>query len=309
MSYMPKLSQLKALDAIIKCGSIHAAARMLNQTQPSITRSLKELENRLGAPLVTRGVNGIVLTEFGRLFEPRMRLILNELRRAVDEISQVTQSTNGAVSFGCSLLPSCSILPEVIRKFHEITNKEARITMIEGQLPSLLPLLSLGQLDFFIGVTTPSVYLNEYVVEDLITTEFCVIARHDHPAANSKSLKELRNEKWYLPMSEAGYYIDLEGEMFPDGRENNMSIIFSDSLAIGEHLILDSDYLFIGPAIMLAQAHNKKAFCKIPIEEKLPDGTFSLIYSKKTALTPAAKQLTDEIRYQCNLFETLAKSE
>jgi DNA-binding transcriptional LysR family regulator len=280
---------------------MHAAARMLNQTQPAVTRSLRELEHTLGTPLLVRGANGVVLTEMGKLFEPRMRLILAELRRAVDEINQVTQSTHGSVSFGCSLLPSCSILPTVIERFHEVLNKEARITMTEGQLSDLLPSLRLGRLDFFIGVTPPDLYLNEFIVEPLLTTAFCVIARKGHPLANSSSLHELRDAKWYLPMSEAGYYANLESQLFPEGRDSNISILFSDSLAIGEHLIINFDYLFIGPEMMFTQPHNEKAFCKVPVKEKLPDGTFSLIYSKKTAMTPVAKQLADEIRYQCKV--------
>lgn len=301
MPYMPKLNQLEVFNAIVTCGSMHAAARMLNQTQPAVTRSLKELEQRLGTPLIVRGVNGIVLTEMGKLFEPRMRLILSELRRAVDEIGQVTQATYGTVSFGCSLLPSCSILPTVIKRFHEVLNRNAKIIMTEGQLSDLLPSLRLGRLDFFIGVLTPELYLNEFIVEPLLQAEFCVIARKGHPLANCSSLSDLRDAKWYLPMSEAGYYTDLETQLFPEGRNSGISILFSDSITIGEHLIIDSDYLFIGPEMMLIQPHNEKVFCKVPVKEKLPDGTFSLIYSKKTAMTPVAKLLADEIRHQCKI--------
>lgn len=303
MTYMPKLNQLRVFDAIIKCGSMKAAAKLLNQTQPAVTRSLRELEQVLGAPLITRGVNGIALTEMGKLFEPRMKLILSELKRAVDEIGQVTQSTRGVVSFGCSLLPSCSILPSVIKRFHEVMNRDAQITMTEGQLADLLPSLRLGRLDFFIGVMPPDINLNEFFVEPLLTTEFCVIARKGHPLADSTSLSRLSSSKWYLPMSEAGYYANLELQLFPEERSGNISILFSDSLSIGEHLILDSDYLFIGPTMMLEQPHNKEVFCKIPVKEKLPNGTFSLIYRKNTALTPVAKQLADEIRYQCSIIK------
>ena len=301
MMYMPKLSQLKVFDAIIKCDSMNAAAKMLNQTQPAVTRSLRELEQILGAPLIARGAHGIMLTEMGKLFEPRMKLILSELKRAVNEIGQVTQSTRNVVSFGCSLLPSCSILPRVIERFHEVMNKDAQITMTEGQLSDLLPSLRLGRLDFFIGVMPPDVSLNEFIVEPLMKTEFCVIARQGHPLANSTSLLKLSDAKWYLPMSEAGYYSNLEEKIFPKGRTTSLSILFSDSLTIGEQLIIGSDYLFIGPKNMLEQEHNKKVFCKIPVKEKLPEATFSLITNKNTVLTPAAKQLADEIRYQCSI--------
>jgi DNA-binding transcriptional LysR family regulator len=51
--------------AIAETGSLSAAARRLNMTQPTVTRRLATLESALGEPLFSRGVAGATPTRFG----------------------------------------------------------------------------------------------------------------------------------------------------------------------------------------------------------------------------------------------------
>lgn len=117
MKALPKLNQLRNLRAIIQYGNISAAAQVLHQTQSTLTRSIQELEKTLGVTLLDRGMNGTVLTKAGMMFEPRMNLILNELERAVDELRQIEQLSDGKIAFGCSHFPATSIVPDVIKNF------------------------------------------------------------------------------------------------------------------------------------------------------------------------------------------------
>ena len=55
-----KLSQLRAVVAVAEHGSLRAAARSLGTAQPTLTRSLLELERELGAPLFERRSRGMV---------------------------------------------------------------------------------------------------------------------------------------------------------------------------------------------------------------------------------------------------------
>ena len=49
--------------AVIREGTISAAAQSLHVAQPSLSRQMKELEEDLGAPLFVRGNRRIALTE------------------------------------------------------------------------------------------------------------------------------------------------------------------------------------------------------------------------------------------------------
>ena len=53
-----ELRDLRALVSIAEAGSLSAAARLLNLTQPALTASLQRLEDELGVSLVTRHSRG-----------------------------------------------------------------------------------------------------------------------------------------------------------------------------------------------------------------------------------------------------------
>src|SRR6188508_1885518 len=84
-----KLHQIRDLLAVAEKGSLRAAARQLGLAQPSISRSIRELERELGAPLLERQARGTVLTPTGKLFASRAGAAASELRRAREEIAQL----------------------------------------------------------------------------------------------------------------------------------------------------------------------------------------------------------------------------
>ena len=301
MKELPKINQLKDFQAIIRYGSINTASQALFKTHPALTRSIQELERILGVALLSRGPNGMTLTEMGRIFEPRADAMINDMERAVDELHQLSRQSQGNVVFGCSHLPAFSILPSLINKFQE-ENPTAKITIIEGQLCELMTSLRLGRLDFFIGIASPEMSLNEFIVTSSVNTEFCIIARKDHPLSNSRSLSELQGAKWFFPSARTGYYKNLEQFIFPKGRTEKDIVIFGDSMSIGEQLIISEDYLFIAPKAILGISYIKELISTIPIKETLPDASYILLYKSEKVVTPLAKQLIDKINEACFTF-------
>ena len=62
------LRQLEAFRATIRCGSVTAAAREMNLSQPSVSRLLAGLEESAGFPLFARAGRGLEPTEEGLTF-------------------------------------------------------------------------------------------------------------------------------------------------------------------------------------------------------------------------------------------------
>ena len=63
--------------AVVREGTISAAAQALHIAQPSLSRQMKELEDELGAPLFVRGNRKITLTEEGMVLRKRAEEILS----------------------------------------------------------------------------------------------------------------------------------------------------------------------------------------------------------------------------------------
>lgn len=70
--------------AVAQAGSLSAAARRLRVSQPTVGRRLADLERRLGAKLVVRGVDGYSLTEAGA----RIRGLVEQMEREAASIER-----------------------------------------------------------------------------------------------------------------------------------------------------------------------------------------------------------------------------
>ncbi len=302
MKHLPKLNQLLAFQAIVQHGSIRAAAKALQQTQPALTRSMKELEHTMGASLLIRGSFGVTLTDAGRALASRSSLILEELEKVSEEIHVIQQLSQGSVAFGISPILAISILPQVIGEFSH-KRPEAQIIIEDAQLPVHIPRLREGKLDFVIGVKSEDVSLSEFIVEPLFTTSFGVIARKDHPCAKSTSFNELVNAKWWLTDAHIGFFKQIEQQV-PYFKHNKPSIaVRSDSLVCGLPLLMHSDYLGILSTIRVKLSEYEDKLCILPIKEKLPSAHFVLIYPRKIPLTQTAQKMIDIIRWHCARYE------
>lgn len=65
MTAFEDLGLLRAFTCIVECGSISAASRRLKTSQPTLSRHLKELEERCGTALLRRDTHRMSLTETG----------------------------------------------------------------------------------------------------------------------------------------------------------------------------------------------------------------------------------------------------
>lgn len=82
---MIELQQLVHFIAIAKCGTLSGAAEELNISQPSLSRSMKILENELGCLLFDRTKNKIILNEAGKL-------ALSYAKHVIDDVNTMEQA-------------------------------------------------------------------------------------------------------------------------------------------------------------------------------------------------------------------------
>ena len=81
---------LKAFHSLARTGRVGKSAEALRRAPSAVSRSLRELETGLGAPLFERRPHGMRLTEFGRLLLARVDKAfaeMDEARRRLDALS------------------------------------------------------------------------------------------------------------------------------------------------------------------------------------------------------------------------------
>ncbi len=158
------IKQLKYFQAIAEEGHITGAAKRLFMTQPSLSQQLKLLENELGLTLVERYNRGIRLTEAGRLLQERAGQILELLQTTAVELKEVHEGYKGILSIGTIASAGVTLLPGLIRTFHQNYPK-VKFQLWEGDTYRVLDLLNNGVIE--VGIARSVFRLEDYNWIDL----------------------------------------------------------------------------------------------------------------------------------------------
>src|SRR5215204_3497589 len=111
---MLDVTRLRVIDAVARHGSVTAAARELNYSQPSVTHHLGRLEAETGAQLVQRVGRGIRVTPAGRLLADRAAEILGRIDAAGAELSAHVGLTAGRVRLAGFSSAIGSLVPQAV---------------------------------------------------------------------------------------------------------------------------------------------------------------------------------------------------
>jgi DNA-binding transcriptional LysR family regulator len=102
---------------VARLGSIRQAAKALNVAPSSISRTVKQLEEDLGAPLFERVQQRLKLTSAGELLFYHVRQSAAEMNRALTEIGDLQGLRRGTVTVAVIESAARGFLPEVLAGF------------------------------------------------------------------------------------------------------------------------------------------------------------------------------------------------
>jgi DNA-binding transcriptional LysR family regulator len=79
---MDRLAAMEAFVRVIEAGSFSGAAKQLRLGQPAVSKTIAQLEDRLGVRLLLRSTHGLTPTEAGRNFYERAKRSIGEAEEA-----------------------------------------------------------------------------------------------------------------------------------------------------------------------------------------------------------------------------------
>lgn len=119
MDDAPKLidwTLAQALVAVAETGSLSAAARRLGQSQPTLGRHIKALEDRLGMELFTRAPRGLRPTAEALELLPHATAMAEAAARLSLAAQGRSGELAGTVRITASVVVSCYLLPPVLAR-------------------------------------------------------------------------------------------------------------------------------------------------------------------------------------------------
>ncbi len=181
-----ELRHLRYFVAIAEAGSLTVAAgRKLHTSQPSLSRQIRDLEEEVGAQLLTRRARGIELTPAGQTFLDHARLVLSQVDAAGEAARRVAHPSKPCFTMGFLTGHELTWMPEALRILRdELPNINV---MISSQYsPPLADAISKGNVDA--GFLRRERGVPELAFRLLVKEPIVVVLPSDHPLAGRKAI-------------------------------------------------------------------------------------------------------------------------
>ena len=291
-----KLNHLRDVVAVAEHGSLRAAARHLGMAQPAITRSIREVEQELGATLFERHAKGVRLTEIGEAFVRRASTVQFELRRAREEVEQLKGRTTGEVSVALSTASSLSLMPSAMVAFRK-RYPDIVLKISESFFQAIEPELLSGSVDFYVGPVDVSAASLQFDVEKLFDNRRVVLARKGHPLAGTRSLRDLADAEWIRPVLSGGSKdVDFDLLFEEQGYPKPKVALHARSAMVTLLAILNSDMLTVLPQQWQDLPLIADVTQRLLLDEPLAGAPICIVRRRDMPLTPLAEIFCDLMR-------------
>lgn len=180
------LNLLKIFYIVYRCGSFSKTAEELGITQPSVSYSIRQLENKLGVKLFERTGYSATLTSEAEVLLPYVEQALNSINMGIDNLNDFIHLNNGKITIGVPAHIGVFLLSDIIKEFNKIHPK-IKIKIVSKPTRELFRLLNTNELDVIIDSSPLDDNIYNFNIQK-ITRESCALACN-------KKMKKLLNKK------------------------------------------------------------------------------------------------------------------
>ncbi len=273
-------------DAVRRHGSIREAARKLGVAASAINRQLIQFETDLGMPLFERFASGMKLTAAGEVFARHALTVLQDARRAADELDALRGLRRGELSIvtveslGAAVLPN--LLAAMATRYPgvKLTVKSAG----SNQIPTIV---ASGTAD--VGLAFSLGHHPE--LQQLGTGRFRLgaVMRPQHPLARAKhvTLSECAVHPVILPTEELSIFTVLLPHLTRFA--GRMQVIAEvGSLELMKNLTLKLSAISFQTQLGLEAELKARRLMHVPLQSSGPVTTDLGIYVRRGRTFPAA---------------------
>ncbi len=155
---------------VYKEQSFVKAAKKLSVSQPSLSSSIKRIEQKIGSPIFDRSNSPITLTEVGKKYIEYALSIQQKELAFESYVSDLDNLNAGTIRIGGSSFFSSFVLPEMIANFNK-TYPKVKFIIYEDNSKNLMTKLSAGEIDLVIDnlvIDDENIVTVPYVKENLL---------------------------------------------------------------------------------------------------------------------------------------------
>jgi DNA-binding transcriptional LysR family regulator len=292
-----KLSQLRNFIAVVEAGAVRQGSRNLNLSQSSVTKSIQQLEDELGAKMLQRGARGVTPTAAGRALLAHAKVIEAELRHARNDVQTVQGAQVGEIRVSASPTVAMGLLPRAVIAFQRVRPRVS-FRIWEGVYPDILPAVRTGDLDFAICLVPTRPRDETLNFMTLVKDHLVPAVRADHPLIGAHKLKlaDLLDLDWIIyRRSHTG--LDVFEQTFTSNHlALPKSTIECTSFACALALVENGDYVTLVPSQIFFGGRTLPSIAPLQLDSPMQPWQVAVISRAKHELSAVCLAFLVEIQ-------------
>lgn len=183
-----ELRHLRYFVAVAETENVSRAALHLHISQPAVSRQVRDLEDEIGLPLLTRLGKSVRLTDAGRVFLNEARAILSGTNEAVVKTRIVGGKRETELQVGDFPLAAARIMPRLLRNYQKAM-PNVQVKLHDWPVEKEIAAVRDGRLQ--LAIIIPPLTGNmrrELRFQELITSRACLAVSCNHPFAQRKAV-------------------------------------------------------------------------------------------------------------------------
>lgn len=293
---MLEYRQLKHFLAIIRSGNFRKAANELHITPPALTKSIHQLEDRLGVELFDREYGSAKPTVFGRVLEEHARSLVASAEDIENHIAQIANLENGRLSVGGGIIASETKLRRAVINTSKNFPK-LKFDIVVDNWSILEKKLVNGDIELYVGRLSNISEFDDIEIIELSHDPLFLICGADHPLLkiDQVTVDDIIQYPFissFIPEYAQQKILECLGE----GYSAQVPHMSCNSFSFARSTIRESHYISIGTTGFFHDDLTSGGIVRVPINLEFGVTEPRIAYMRSRLLSPAAKQLIKELK-------------
>src|SRR5690625_4941935 len=192
-----KLRELQHFIAIVEHGNFSKAAANIYVSQPTLSKSIKKLEEKLHVHLFRRSTRTLELTDAGHIVYQQALKILGETEELSVLLDNLTHVPSGEIKMGIPPVIGTLFFPKIASTFGKLYPKVS-LKLVEHGAKRIELLVDEGKVD--VGLIVLPTTDRHFHITPFIEEEFFLFTPLHHHLANEKIIRtsQLQDEKFIV---------------------------------------------------------------------------------------------------------------
>ncbi|MFC3070593.1 LysR family transcriptional regulator [Phenylobacterium soli] len=260
-----ELRHLEQVLAICRAGGFSGAARALQVSQPTLSKSIARLEAKLSVKLFDRSGGAAKPTAYGRFIAERAESLLNSVAVLTRDLEHLVQGEAGRLRIGVGPVPRLVLLPQIVRCMAE-RFPHLNLETEQEMAAALLRGVEEGRYDVVFLTFEAAEPYGDLIRVKVAESEHIAVARPGHPVLAEETPLGPRQLLSH-PMAVSRLVPSFRrwaGEL-SEAEQAHLQAFVSDDFNLIKQRVMDSDLLTMGPRLVFEPEIGQGRLIPLPL--------------------------------------------